>query len=81
MEQQIHLGQQIGERLGFAAPDAFLLQSAPLFHTPALSLEVIKCLHQKAAGAAGRVQDGLSQLGIGNRHHELDYRPGGIELP
>ena len=59
----------------------FCCKDAPLLHTPALFLEMAEGLHQKPAGAAGGVKDGLPQAGIGYRHHELHHRPGGVELP
>lgn len=80
MEEQIHLRQEVGHRLGFAAQDGFLLQGAVVFHAAALGLEMVKGFDQEAAGAAGGVQDGLSQAGVGNRHHEPHHGPGGVEL-
>ena len=37
-------------------------------------------LHQEAAGAAGGVQDGFPEPGVGHRHHELDHGAGGVEF-
>ena len=57
VQDQIHLRQQIRQRLGLAAEDALVLQNLPVLDRLALLLQVLERLDEKAAGAAGRVED------------------------
>ena len=61
VQQQVHLAEQIGQRLGLAAEEAALLQRSPVFDRLALLLQVVICLDQEAAGAAGGVEDGFAE--------------------
>lgn len=51
MQDQIHLREQIGQRLGFAAEDALILQDLAILDGYALLLQVLERLDEKPAGA------------------------------
>ena len=80
VEQQVHLGQQEGQRLGLAAVDAPVLQDGALLHRIGLGLQVPERLGEETAGAAGRVEDGLAKPRVRDLHHEADHRARGVEL-
>ena len=61
VQQQVHLAEQVGQRLGLAAEEAALLQRLAVLHRLALLLEVLIGLDEEAAGAAGRVEHRLAQ--------------------
>ena len=80
MQEQVHLGQHVGQRLGLAAEDALLLQDLHIRHGLALLFQVAVGFGQEAARAAGRVENDFAEAGIGDFDHEADDRPGRVEL-
>jgi hypothetical protein len=42
--------------------------------------DVVVGFHQKAAGAAGRVEHGFAKTGVADLHHEAHHRARGVEL-
>ena len=79
-QNQIHLGEQIGKRLGLAAEDALTLERLPVFDRFALFLQMLEGLDEKSTGAAGWVEDHLAELGIDDLHHEADDGTRGVEF-
>jgi len=75
VQQQIHLREQIRQRLGFAAKNAALLEQLSIFHRFALLLQMLKRLHQKSSSSAGWVENRFAKLRIGYRDHETDNGP------
>ena len=75
VQQQVHLAEHVGERFGFAAEDALLLKDPPLLDRLALLFQVGVGLDQKAARAAGRVENLLPKLRIGHGDHEANDGP------
>ena len=63
VQDQIHLREQIRQRLGLAAEDALGLKNLPILDRLALLLQMLERLDEKAAGAAGRVEDHFAELG------------------
>ncbi len=59
VQHQVHLAEEVGQRLGFAAEEGFLLQDFAVGHGLHLLAEVVVGFNQEAAGAAGGVEDGL----------------------
>lgn len=57
-----------------------MLQLATLLWRGNLWREVIVRLHQKSTGPARRVKDGLSEVRIGDTHHEAHHRTWRVEL-
>ena len=81
VQEQVHLAEQVGQRLGLAAEERALLEDACGRPRSCTCLaEVGEGLDQEAAGAAGGVEDGLAQARVGDRDHEAHHRPGGVEL-
>ncbi len=80
VQQQVHLGQQVGQRLGLTAVDTRLLQRLPVLYRVALLLEVQECLDQEAARAAGGVKHAFAQARIDHLHHEAHHGARRVEL-
>ena len=80
VQEQVHLGEHVGERLGLAAEDAPLLQDLQVLDRLALLFQVGVRLDQEPGRAAGRVKDSLAKLGIERLDHEPDHGPGRVEL-
>ena len=80
VQEQIHLRQQIGQRLGLAAEDALRLQHLPILDRLALLLQVLERLDEKSAGAAGRVEDHFAESGVHHFDHEADDGARRVEL-
>jgi hypothetical protein len=76
VQQQVHLRQHVGQRLGFLAVEGVALQGAALLGRFDLRGEVIEGLHQESAGAAGGVEHGLAQARVGHLHHEAHHGRG-----
>jgi len=55
MKQEVHLSQEIRERLGFTPGDALFLQGAPVLHGLTLFFQMTEGFHQEAARAASGV--------------------------
>ena len=62
MQNKIHLGQQIRKRLRFATENALGLKYLPVLDGLALFLQMLEGLDEKAAGAAGRIEDHFAEL-------------------
>ena len=81
VQQQVHLRQQVRQRLGLAAQDAVVsagcCRSSTVWHC---CLQMLVGFDQKAAGAAGRVEHRLAQARVDHLDHEADDRPRGVEL-
>lgn len=80
VQQQVHLGQQIGQRFGLAAVDARFLQRLTVLYGAALLLEMQIGLDEEAAGAAGGVEHCFAQARIDGLHHEAHDRARRVEL-
>ena len=80
VQQQIHLGQHVRQRLGLTAEDALLLQRRLVLDRLALLFQVLVRLGQEPARAARRVEDRFAKLRIDRRDHEPDDRPGRVEF-
>jgi hypothetical protein len=80
VQEQIHLAQEVRQRLGLAAEDALLQEHPPVLDRLALLGEVVVGLDEEPAGAAGRVQHGLAQPRVDDLDHEPDHGPGRVEL-
>ena len=63
VQQQIHLGQHVGQRLGLTAEDALLLQDLQILDRLALLFQVAVRFDQETRRAAGRVENRLRQVG------------------
>jgi hypothetical protein len=61
-------------------PRGCTLQGATLLGRAYLWREVVVGFHQKAAGAAGRVEHGFAQARVADLHHEAHHRARGVEL-
>ena len=61
VEEEIHLPEQVGQRLGLAAVEGGLLQRAVLLHGLALGAQVLERFDQEAAGAGGGVEHALAE--------------------
>ena len=73
VQQEVHLAEQIGERLGFAAENEVPAESCGR-HGLDLSAELVEGFDQETAGAAGRVEHGFAQARVGD-DHEVHDRP------
>ena len=80
MQQQIHLHQHVGQRLGLLTEQGVLLQYPTLVRRADLRRDVVIGLNQKAACATGWVEHRLTQARVGNLHHEAHHRARGVEL-
>ena len=60
VKEEVHLAEEIRERLWLAAVDAPVLKRFPIFDRLALLLEVAEGLDEEAAGAARRVEHRLA---------------------
>ena len=75
VQQQVHLAEQVGKRLGLAAVEAVVLEDLAVADGLALLFQVVVGLDEEAAGAAGRVEHGLAELRVDHLDHEAG-RPG-----
>ncbi len=80
VQQQVHLAEQIRQRLGFAAEQRAFLQHAPVGHGFDLLGQVVVRLDEETARAAGGVEHGLAQARIGHGDHEPHDSARGIKL-
>ena len=80
MQNEIHLSQQIRQRLGFAAKNALSLKNVTVLDRPALLLQMLERLDEKAASAAGRIENDFAELGIDDFYHEAYYRTRRVEF-
>ena len=80
VEEEVHLAEQIGQGLGFAAEKRSFLEDPAVCDGLDLSGQVVVRLDEKAAGAGGGVEDGLAEPRIGDGHHEPHDRTRGVEL-
>src|SRR5262245_10186050 len=80
MENEVHLSEQVWQRLRLASEDASCLKSFTIFDGLALLFQMLERFNEEAAGAAGRVKDHFAELRVYNFHHEADDRPRRVEL-
>ena len=80
VQEQVHLAEEIRQRLRLAAEEGFLLQDFAVGHGLHLFAEVVVGFDQEAAGAAGGVEDGFAQARVGDGDHEADDGARGVEL-
>ena len=80
VQQQVHLAEQIRQRLGFAAEQGFLLQDFAVGHGLDLLGQMVERLDQKAARAAGRVEHGLAEARVRDGDHEPHDGARGVKL-
>ena len=80
VQNQVHLGQQIRKRLRLAAEDALGLENLSVLNRLALLLQMLERLDEKAAGAAGRIENHFAELRIDDFDHEADDGTRGVEL-
>ena len=74
MEQQIHLAEQIRQRLGLDAVQRLALELLKLLGLLALWLQMLERLNQKAARAGSGVEDRFTQARVNHRDDKLDQR-------
>ena len=72
--------EQIGKRFGLAAEEALSLENLVVFGSLALFLQMIERRDQKAAGAAGWIEEGFAQSWVGDGDHETDNSARGVEF-
>ena len=70
VQQQVHLAEQIWQRLGFAAEQGFFLQDFAVGHGFDLLGKVVECFDQETARAAGGVEYGFAEARVGDGDHE-----------
>ena len=80
VQQQVHLAQQVRQRLGLAADDRGLLQHAPLLHRLDLRRQVRERLDQEPTRAGRRIEHRLPELRVDEIHHQPHHRPRRVEL-
>ncbi len=80
VQEQIHLRQQIRQRLGFAAEDALSLENLAVLDGLALLLQMLERFDEKSAGAAGRIEDHFAKLGIHDFDNKADDGARRVEL-
>ena len=80
VQEQVHLAEQIRQRLGFAAEERAFLQEAAVGDGFDLLGQVVVGFDEEAAGAAGGVEHGFAQARIGDGDHEADDGARGVEL-
>ena len=80
MQQQVHLGKQIRERLCLPAEDAFFLQDSSVLNRFGLLTEMAEGFHEKSASTARRVQNRFAQARICDFDHEFNDRARRVEL-
>lgn len=80
VQQQVHLAQQIRQRLGLAALERRVLQDFAVFNCFDLGTQVFERFNKETAGPAGGVEHHLTKLRVHDFHHEAHDRPRGIEL-
>ena len=80
VQEQVHLRQQEGKRLGLAAEDAGVLQDRALLDGVGLPLQMGERLDQEAPGAARWVEHGFPELGRRRLDHEAHHRARRVEL-
>ena len=80
VQQQVHLAEQIRQRLRLAAGDGVVLQALAVGDGLHLLFEMAVRLDQKPARAAGRVEHGFAKARIGDFHHEADDGARRVEL-
>ena len=80
VQQQVHLAEQIRQGLWLAADDGLVLQTLAVGDRLHLLFKMVVRLDQKAARAAGRVEDGFAKARIGDFHHEAHDGARRVEL-
>ena len=80
MQEQIHLCEQIRQRLRLPSHKTFRLQNSVMLRSPALFSQMLKRFDKKPAGAACRVKNRLAQLRISHCDHEADDGTRSIRL-
>ena len=80
VQQQVHLAEQVRQRLGLAAEDTPLLDGLPVLNRLALLFEMRVGLHQKPAGAAGGIEHGFAEPRVQHLDHEPHHRARRVEL-
>ena len=61
VQEEVHLAEQIRQRLGLDAEERLALKAAVVLSRLALLLEVLEGFDEEAAGACGRIEDGLAE--------------------
>src|SRR5262249_41288103 len=80
MQEQVHLAEEVGERLGLAADKASLLEGSAIRHRLALLGEGGVRLDEETCRAACRLEYDLAQPRVRYRNHEANHRSGRVEL-
>jgi hypothetical protein len=80
VQQEVHLAEQVRERLGLVAEERPLLHQVPIGHGPDLRGEVLEGLDEEPAGAGRRVEHRLAQAWVRHGDHESHDRPWRVEL-
>ena len=80
MEEEVHLHEQIRQRLGLAALDALALELRAILHGAALLFQMIERAGEEAAGAAGRIEHGLAESRVHRFHDEADDGAGRVKF-
>ena len=80
MEEEIHLTEEIGQRLGLDAEEGVTLEAAVILGSLALFLEVLEGFDEKAAGAAGGIEHGFPEARVDHSDDEFHQRARSVEL-
>ena len=73
VQQQVHLGQQEGQRLRLHAQDAVLLEDLALLDRVGLLLEMPEGFDEEPARAARGIEDGLPEPRVDSLDHETHH--------
>ena len=80
MQDEIHLSEQVRQRLRLSAEDALGLKSLPILDRLALLFQVLERFDEKAARTASRIENHFAELGIDDFDYEADDGTRGVEL-
>jgi hypothetical protein len=80
VQQQVHLAEQIRQRLRLAPDETLFLQDLAVGHGLHLLAQMIERLDEKPARAARRVEHHFAQARVGDRDHEAHHRARRVEL-
>jgi hypothetical protein len=80
VQQQVHLAEQIRQRLRLAPDETLFLQDLAVGHGLHLPAQMIERLDEKAARAARRVEHHFAQARVSNGDHEAHHRARRVEL-
>ena len=80
VEEQVHLAEEIGKRLGLNPVECSPLQARVVLRLLALLFQMFEGFDEESAGARGRIKDRLAELRVNDGHDELDHRARRVEF-